>query len=197
MKLFLKILAILTAVLYPVIIFVTLSYYDASPRVLSIVLVFVALVYFVAHTDKARGEFLKKIQFWGMILAAGGLAVITFITEDSGYVKFYPVSINLFLLMTFGMTLIRPPNMIFRIAQMQDKTVKASTGAEREKIELYCKKVTWIWISFFLFNGLTAVLTAIFATPFIWAFYNGLLSYILIGVIFIGELIFRKVVIKT
>ena len=190
MKSLLKVLAIVSAILYPIIIYITLSYFEAGPRVLALVLVFIAIVYFIAHTDNARGEPIKRIQFWGMIAAATSLAVITFFTENAGVVKFYPVSINLFLLFSFSITLIRPPNMIFRFAMMQDKSIKESK--KKGDIEAYCKKVTFIWIIFFIFNGMTAVLTALIASHFIWALYNGLISYILIGMILLIELLVRK-----
>ncbi len=193
MKYFLKALALVSAVLYPVLIYLMLSRFDASPRVLAALLVFVALAYFITHTDNVRGETFKRIQFWGMFLTAGLLALITFITENAGYVKFYPVSINIFLLLSFGITLLRPPSMIFRLASMQDEKVRSSEGEERLKIERYCRKVTMVWIAFLVINGLTAVFTALFASHFFWALYNGMISYILIGVIFLGEFIVRKV----
>lgn len=193
MKFFLKVLAVLIAVLYPVVIYITLSHYDASPRVLAALLVFIALVYFIAHTDNARGETTKQVQFWGMIIVVGALALITFVTENAGYVKIYPVFINVSLLLSFGITLFRPPSMIFRLASMQDKIVRDSEGDERLKIERYCRKVTIVWVIFFILNGLTAILTALFTSHFVWALYNGMISYILIGIIFVGDIIVRKV----
>lgn len=196
MKSFLKALTAIVGVLYPIAIYVTLSRYDASPRILASLLVFVALVYFISHTEDARGKTVKRVQFWLMLLVAGILALITFLTENAGYLKFYPVSISIFLLFSFGITLIHPPNMIFRIANLKDKKVKNSQGDERKEIERYCRNVTIIWIVFFILNGTTAVLTALYTSPLVWALYNGMISYILMGVIFLGEIIVRKLVVQ-
>lgn len=194
MRPLLKVLVIVSAVLYPVIIYVTLSYFDASPRVLALVLVFVAIFYFIAHTDNARGELVKRVQFWGVIAAASVLAAVTFITENAGFVKFYPVSTNLFLLFSFFITLVRPPNIIFRFAQVQDKSI--STSENKEYIESYCKKVTIVWIVFFICNGFIAALSAFLFSHFAWALYNGLISYILIGLVFLVELLVRRKKVK-
>lgn len=195
MKTFLKVLTIIAAVLYPVIIFVTLRYFNASPRVLSIILISFALLYFVAHTDKAKGNKSNRIQFWGMLIPASVLGLITFFTEKAGYVKFYPVAINIFMLFNFSITLLRPPNMIFRFAKLQDKKIEESPNVN--EIESYCKKVTIVWIIFFVINALLAQITALMANPIIWATYNGLISYILIGIIFLVEIIIRKFKVKT
>jgi uncharacterized membrane protein len=194
LKSLLKVVAIFLAILYPGLIYITLSYFNASPKVLSFMLVSVAVVYFLAHTDDAGGEPLRKIQFWGMLAAATILAALTFFTENTGFVKFYPVSINLLLLSSFTITLYRPPSMIFRFALMQDKVIKESD--EKEYIEIYCRKVTVIWIFFFIFNGIMALITALFFSHFVWALYNGLISYIFIGIIFVTEFVVRKFKVK-
>lgn len=195
MKTFLKILSVIAAVLYPFIIFSTLRYFNASPRVLSIILVSFALLYFVAHTDKAKKDKSSRIQFWGMFITAGLLGLITFISDKAGYVKFYPVCINIFLLFNFSITLIRPPNMVYRFALLQRKSIEEHP--DREYIESYCKKVTWIWIIFFITNAGIAFATALMTNPIIWATYNGLISYIIMGIIFLTEIIVRRFKVKT
>ena len=186
----LKILSIFLAILYPFIIFFSLTHFGTSPRILALILVVVAMVYFIANTNNARGKGIKSIQFWGMLTAATILSAVTFITENAGFVKIYPVSINFFLFLSFFVTLFRSPNMIYRFAVMQKKSIKESS--ERAYIEKYCRNVTIVWILFFIINGSIALFTAFFTDHFIWAIYNGFISYILIGLIFIIELIIRK-----
>lgn len=190
----LKVLAVISSILYPIIIFLSLTYFNATPRVLALVLLSVAMVYFIANTNNAKGKGFKRIQFWGTIAVATTLSILTFITENSGFIKFYPVFISLLLLMSFAVTLRTPPSMIFRFAQLADKSITQSK--DRDYIEKYCKTVTKIWVCFFCINGFIAIITAIFADYKTWTLYNGLISYILIGFIFTIEFIVRKIKVK-
>ena len=94
--------------------------------------------------------------------------------------------------------------MIFRFATLADKTIKGSPF--EEKVCKYCKKVTIVWCVFFIINGSISVITAfsdkIFAnvdeelSVKIWSIYNGGISYILMGLVFIIEFIIRHFVDK-
>lgn len=187
----LKVLAIISSILYPVLIFTSLTYFDASPRVLALVLLCVAMIYFISNTNNINKKGFKRFQLWATIIIASTLALLTFITENSGYIKFYPVFISLFLLLSFSITLKSPPTIIFRFATLADKTIRG--GVNEKKVESYCRVVTKVWVCFFVFNGLIALATAIFANYKIWTLYNGLISYIFIGLIASVEFIVRKV----
>lgn len=189
-----KVLALIASILYPVVIFISLFYFKASSRVLSFVLFIIGMVYFLANTNNVKGKGFRSIQLWITLVVATALALLTFITENTGFIKLYPVFINLFLFLSFFLTLHRPPNMIFRFAMLQDKSIKNNDNIDR--IESYCRKVTYIWISFFVFNGCAAFVTAKFTSYKIWTFYNGLLSYIFIGLIGLIEFIVRKYKVK-
>jgi 3-hydroxymyristoyl/3-hydroxydecanoyl-(acyl carrier protein) dehydratase/uncharacterized protein YneF (UPF0154 family) len=99
---------------------------------------------------------------------------------------------NGLFLAAFGSTLFFPPSMIFRFATIQDKSIRGSLTEKR--VSAYCRKVTLVWCAFFVFNGSVAAWTIFFGTDAIWSVYNGGISYILIGVLFAGEFIVRKIV---
>jgi 3-hydroxymyristoyl/3-hydroxydecanoyl-(acyl carrier protein) dehydratase len=101
---------------------------------------------------------------------------------------------NILLLAAFGSTCFFPPNMIFRFALMQDKSIRGSLG--EKKIYAYCHKVTLVWCTFFVFNGSMAAWTIFSGSDALWSVYNGGVSYILMGTLFIGEFIIRKMVHK-
>jgi len=82
--------------------------------------------------------------------------------------------------------------MIFRFATFQDKTIKGSLG--EKSVEAYCRKVTIMWCIFFIFNGSIAAFTIFHGSNLLWAVYNAGISYILIGILFLGEFIVRKMV---
>jgi uncharacterized membrane protein len=90
--------------------------------------------------------------------------------------RFYPVLMNLGLLAIFGASLYFPPPVIERLARLQHPDLPPE-GV------LYTRKVTCIWIVFFLVNGLMAAATAIWCSFSVWSLYNGLIAYILIGLL--------------
>ena len=59
--------------------------------------------------------------------------------------------------------------------------------------QAWCRMWTWIWCAFFVANGTTAALLAVFADIKWWALYNGLLCYALIGGLFASEWLLRRV----
>ena len=101
---------------------------------------------------------------------------------------------NLLFLAAFGLTLLKPPSMIYRFALIQDKSIPNSLNEKR--IESYCRKTTLVWIVFFVLNGSAAAWTIFSGSDAVWSIYNGGISYILIGTLFAGEFIVRKKVQK-
>ena len=79
--------------------------------------------------------------------------------------------------------------MIETFARLQDKNLP-------DKAIPYCRNVTKIWCLFLLANSLIALYTALLTDMETWALYNGLISYILMGLLFAGEFIYRKTVVR-
>jgi uncharacterized membrane protein len=55
----------------------------------------------------------------------------------------------------------------------------------------YCRVVTRVW-TVFLGLHLLVTIGTIFASLEIWAFYNGFLAYVMMGLLFVGEWIIRR-----
>jgi acyl-coenzyme A synthetase/AMP-(fatty) acid ligase/3-hydroxymyristoyl/3-hydroxydecanoyl-(acyl carrier protein) dehydratase len=85
--------------------------------------------------------------------------------------------------------------MIFRFAVLWDPAIRGSLAEKR--VEGYCRKVTLVWCLFFIINGGIAAATVFFASDVLWSLYNGGISYLLIGILFGGELMVRKKVDKN
>ena len=190
MKGFLKILTFVLTILYPLIIFLLLWKFHVSSRILAFFLLTIATVFFLSNSSDIKQKGMKRLQFWGMATISVLLALMTFLTEDAGFVKLYPISMNVFLLLSFGSTLFIPPTMIFRFASLQDKTIEERPYID--KIRGYCRRVTVIWCLFFIINGSVSLMTALWGSDFLWTVYNGMISYILMGSLFAGEWIIRK-----
>lgn len=111
---------------------------------------------------------------------------IVFLIQDLRY--FYPVVINLALLVFFALSL-NGESVITKIARLKDSNLS------KEGV-IYTRNLTKIWVVFFLFNALISFLL-VFINLKIWAFYTGFLSYIFIGILFGGEILYRKLVLRV
>ncbi|GBU28105.1 acyl-CoA synthetase [Treponema sp. R8-4-B8] len=188
-----KVLFFIAAALYPALIFYFLVIRKIPLRMFSIFVIAFALIIFITLTSGKKGT--KGISFlWNsvMLLVLGSLCLIL---NSAVILKLYPVIMNILFLITFGGTLFSPPSMIFRFATMQDRSIKGSLNEKR--VAGYCRKVTYVWCGFFIFNGSVAAFTIFYGSDILWSVYNGLISYILIGVLFAGEFMVRKIVQKN
>ena len=98
--------------------------------------------------------------------------------------RFYPVLINLGLLIVFTASLYFPPPVIERLARIQHPDLPP-------KGVLYTRKVTQVWCVFFLLNGLLAAATALWSSFAWWSLYNGLVAYLLMGLLMAIEYLVR------
>ena len=98
--------------------------------------------------------------------------------------KLYPVLVNAALLAAFGYSLASPPSMIERMARLTEPNLPPAAIA-------YTRVVTQVWCGFFVVNGSIALGTAIWASPAVWSLYNGVIAYVLMGLLFAGEYLVR------
>jgi len=182
-----KVLLAALTILYPCVVFVGLVYFKTSPRLLSLCVTVAILSNFLAATGNKNPS--GRLPAGKIILAAalGVLVIVILATNSERVLKFYPVIMNVTLLGTFGATLFRPPSMILRFACLQDGKL-----GDNPAIVRYCVRVTMVWCCFFVFNMGMAFYTALFASSLTWSLYNGLISYILMGILFLGEMVVRR-----
>jgi uncharacterized membrane protein/3-hydroxymyristoyl/3-hydroxydecanoyl-(acyl carrier protein) dehydratase len=182
----LKALIFILAAIYPVLVFCSLVIFKIPLRYFSVFIIFVALVVFLGATSKKKDWF--RLVSAGLLGAAG---LACFLSASSFFLKLYPVLMNAVFLGAFGFTLFSPPTMIFRFAVLQDKTIRGAPW--EKKVEAYCRTVTLVWCGFFILNGGIAVWTVASGSDTIWSLYNGGISYILMGTLFAGEFVIRRI----
>jgi uncharacterized membrane protein len=131
--------------------------------------------------------FLKKNPYWGKLIAFGasGIGILALIFQNDLYLYLYPVAINVIFLCVFAIGLFYPPTIIERIARVQNEKF---TDADIP----YVKKCTIAWCVFFLINGSISLYLALSDDKDFWALYSGLISYILMASMFMGEWLIRQ-----
>lgn len=191
----LKVLLNILSFTYPAVVFLLLVVLKLPVRVFSLFILVLLVGYVSISAIKNKQE--KRRFERKMALVTGllfFLVAASFITNLSTFIRLYSFFVNMGLLVGFASSLFLPESIIYRFATLAQPSIKHSIT--REKVKAYCKKVTMIWCAFFVINGAIAFFTAIFFPEKIWAIYNGLVSYILIGILFTGEFIVRVIVQK-
>lgn len=194
----LKGILILATLIYPLLVYLGLSYWE--PRYLALVVGALFALRFIAlrqkksssdlrHCDSTNiwqiDEFplVKKIVLLFALLFAA-FFILELVFNYGLYFLFIPALINGALLFIFTLTLLYPPSLAERVARLTTKEITA------EHVN-YCRSVTLLWCAFFVLNILLSLYTAFFSSVEIWTFYNGLLVYILMGAVFLGEATYR------
>ncbi|MBC3831969.1 hypothetical protein H8K33_10650 [Undibacterium amnicola] len=98
--------------------------------------------------------------------------------------KLYPVLVNLAFLIAFAYSLSTPQSMVERFARITEPDLP-------DVAVRYTRNVTKVWCAFFVFNGSMALITAIWASQEIWTLYTGVVSYLLMGSLFVIEYLVR------
>jgi len=184
-----KIIITLLTLLYPLVVFYGLKSYSIQVISLCVLAIFIlrflSLQLFKKNRHKPSKLFdiqdvLKKVIPLIILLLVG----ISFVLDNEMGLLLYPVVINTALAITFYYSLISPPPIIERMARLTQPDLPEHAIA-------YTRKVTIVWLCFFIFNGVIAGYTAFFCDIETWTLYNGLIAYILMGILFAGEYLVR------
>ena len=166
----------LVLVLYPIGVFYGIQHFGARSISAGLLALFV-LRYLLQRKQAA----LLNLTLLPLATVLGGLfCLIVFVVDRAEWLKFYPILMNAFFLSLFATSLKNPPPVIERLARLQYPDLPP-------RGVVHTRQVTVAWCVFFAANGLAALYTALYTTMEIWTFYNGLLSYILMALMFVVE----------
>ena len=167
------VLALLTLA-YPLVVYFGLAHFE--PRLLAVVLFLIAVARAVATPQ----------PMWLAAAAGIGLLALAAVFGNTLLpLKLYPVLVNAVLCIVFLASLWRPPTAIERLARLREPDLPP-------RAVRYTRNVTWVWVIFFAVNGSIALATALWASDAVWTLYNGLIAYVLIGLLFGIEWLVRR-----
>ncbi len=127
-----------------------------------------------------------RVWTLSLVLAAGGLVGLL-AAAPAVAVKAYPVVVSLTVALVFALSLAFPPTIIERIARLSEPDLTTEGVA-------YTRKVTVLWLAFLIGNAAVSAATALWGSLELWTLWNGLLSYLAMGTLFVGELCIRRMV---
>jgi uncharacterized membrane protein len=171
-----RVLATLAVLAYPLLIFFFLD--EVGAKGLGIGIVALMLLRYSAVVKDNR---------WLIVLAALVVGFLFYIQPQSSerVLRLYPTFISLSLLAAFAFTLVRPPSMAERLAQLSNVEITPV-------VKRYTRNVTVIWCCFFAINAGVSALIAMGGSLEVWTLYNGLISYLLVAAIMGIEYLYRQ-----
>ncbi|HTH74253.1 MAG TPA: hypothetical protein VL635_07585 [Trinickia sp.] len=169
---------------YPIVILAFLRI--GSPRFIGVALL--ALLWLQrwlgAGSVKALLARFTRLE-WGAALVMSALSAAIAVTDSETLLRAYPIVVNVGMLVAFGATLCNGgPSMVEKFARVRRPDLDASAVR-------YTRRVTQIWCGFFALNVAVSAGIALWGSRAQWAFYNGVVTYVLIGVLIVGEIAWR------
>jgi uncharacterized membrane protein len=165
-------------VAYPFLVYAGLPYLPGRALLLA------GLVIVLARLLLVRG--VAVLAVWTVPLGAGATCLVLLAVIDPPWgARAYPVVMSLAACGAFASTLWRPPSLVERIARLREPDLPPR-GVR------YTRRVTQVWVGFLAANAAVAAATVAWGSLAQWTLWNGLLSYLLMGVLFAGEMMVRR-----
>ena len=178
MKTLISVLIAGILMMYPFAVYYGLQYFP--PRFLALILLALLFLRIVLLRNN-----LAKMPWVVPATLLGSLALVfSLFTQSNIGFKLYPLLVNCSLLMVFSFSLLKPPSVIETFARLKEKNLN------KQGIK-YTEKVTLIWCVFFVVNGGISLYTALYSELEFWMLYNGFISYVLMGSLFLAEFLVR------
>lgn len=117
-------------------------------------------------------------------LLLGAVAALFSRGVSLAHVQLYPVVIDAVFFLVFFLSLFTRQPLVERIVRARGDALDAQGVC-------YTRRVTWAWSAVLLANTLIALYTTLYASLAVWTLWNGLLSYLLIGVTYATEYLVR------
>jgi uncharacterized membrane protein len=172
-------LAVLIGVSFPALVYFGRN--AIPPQILALLLILLVWV---------RRTWVFGLRSSGWLVAGSLLlAILAFGLNAYLPLKLYPVMVNGSLLVMFAVSLRYPPTIAERMARIRYPDLPKPLVA-------YTRRVTQAWCLFFGGNALVALWTAVLASDRVWFYYNGIIAYVLAGVMFAGEWFTRRRALK-
>lgn len=174
-------LQVLFYLAYPPVVY--LAYSRMGARGLGALLL---TLYALSLLIRVRGS---VAEIWYLARRHSGFALLICLIMVSGnrtLLLLLPVVVSLYLLWIFAASLRDGPPIIERFARLMDDDLPDFTLP-------YCRKITVVWCAFLALNALLVVAFALTAPLEWWALYTGLVFYLLMGALLVGEFVVRKI----
>lgn len=166
---------VLVVLAYPLIVYFGIQ--TVPPSVFGLLLVLLLAMRFGVLRAEERK---LQIPFLGVLTIYALLATLL---RSERFLLFYPVVVNAVLFAVFLISLREEESILLRLVRARGTTISSYGPA-------YLNRLTVVWACFFLLNGMVAAWTTTQSLQ-VWTLYNGLIAYLLVGLLVSVEWLFR------
>lgn len=176
MKTTLKVLLAIFLIAYPVIIFMGFKYLNPLSTNIFIIIILLTRLIFSKDKNNPINQITKYVIVLMVCICIAGITL-----KEFNLAKLYPVILNfsLFVLFIHSLRLGKTP-IIESLARIRESYLPPK-GIH------YVRAVTKVWAIFFFLNGTFSFYSYLTFSLEAWTLYNGFISYLLIGGIFLIE----------
>ncbi|WP_017801806.1 hypothetical protein [Winslowiella toletana] len=132
---------------------------------------------------RSGGAFSRAAQL--LALAGVALCLASYLLRSHQLLLWYPVAVSAVMLLLFGGSLFSAMPMVERLARIREPQLPPPAIR-------WTRRVTQIWCLFFIFNGSVATATCLAGNLHWWTLWNGIISYLLMGLLMAGEWLLRQ-----
>ena len=165
---------------YPLLIYAGLAL--VGPRTLAAVAAVVLLAHAASGWRRWRRDDLARAAV-PVLLVAVVLAVAAAI-DDGRIFLFVPALVNGAMLIAFARTLVRGPSIVETFARLRHPELLPGRAP-------YLRAVTAVWCGFFAVNIAVSLVLAVHGSLATWTLYNGLIAYLIVGLLLGAERVYR------
>ncbi len=165
---------------YPLLIYAGLVL--VGPRTLAAVAAVVLLAHAASGWRRWRRDDLARAAV-PVLLVAVVLAVAAAI-DDGRIFLFVPALVNGAMLIAFARTLVRGPSIVETFARLRHPELLPGRAP-------YLRAVTAVWCGFFAVNIAVSLVLAVHGSLATWTLYNGLIAYLIVGLLLGAERVYR------
>ncbi|HEY3097831.1 MAG TPA: hypothetical protein VGL14_02930 [Methylomirabilota bacterium] len=118
------------------------------------------------------------------VLLVGAVLAVAAAIDDGRIFLFVPALVNGAMLIAFARTLVQGPSIIETFARLRHPELLPSRAP-------YLRAVTAVWCGFFAVNIVVSLVLAVHGSLATWTLYNGLIAYLIVGLLLGAERVYR------
>ncbi|ORM68554.1 hypothetical protein [Pantoea rwandensis] len=176
----LRLLNALALLTWPFLVWLAVTHPQWRGVIVVLALVFGWRIWNLRHAQGAMGRVMLLLALVGTLLCLASVLL-----RSQHLLLWYPVVVNVLMLLMFGGSLWSPMPLIERLARLREPELPP-------RAVQYTRRVTQVWCIFFIGNGSVALFTCLLNDVTLWTLWNGCISYLLMGTLMGGEWLLRQ-----
>ena len=174
-----RLLQITLLILYPIVTHVAVYLHNPN---LALVVLMLLIISSIQANKNSKNIVLSSLLVASLI----GIIIISMRYQNFLLLYFPPIIISAMMLWIFSRTLMpKHEPLITSFARI----IYHENSLE---VQQYTRRVTQLWSLFFLVMLIESILLSLFVSPKIWSLFCNILNYAFIGLLFVGEGLYRK-----